>query len=215
MDTKLFGVLESELEARFANPKYPLRKFDSFASLFAEHETSFAYFSALAADAPVEFADMLDRLLRCALADHQTPDVSAFLEVLKDRLKLQTRYNDQIQYLDCHAACNEWHMMNMNLWPSLFSVYMQDGGRMPGKWLEENEPDPNWSPSPPLVCGMYWVFDIETRFATVLHLYNIDEDEGVTQPDRINCFAVAGLNPTCDSMGGKVLYGPLVSYDGF
>lgn len=107
----------------------------------------------------------------------------------------------------------KYHMMNMAEWPSLFSYYLQDGGKLPGDQLWFDEPDPDWSPVPPVMESMYWVYDIETRTVAVMNLYRL-EDEMIEDPLTINVYAIAGLNPDCDSMSGKVLYGPEVTYDG-
>lgn len=102
-----------------------------------------------------------------------------------------------------------YHMMNMAEWPSLYSVYLQEGGRIPGDWLDDDFPDPPWSSVPPVAQDFYWVFDIATRTIAVLHLYRLD-DETVEDPLTINVFGLPGMNPDVDVMTGKVLYGPSV-----
>lgn len=106
----------------------------------------------------------------------------------------------------------DYNMMNMEDWPSLFSYYVQDGGRIPGEALWDDEKDPAWSPVPPDQEGMYWIFDIHTRTVLVMSLYRLD-DETVEEPLTINVYSIPGLNPDCDSMTGKVLYGPQAGYD--
>ena len=103
-------------------------------------------------------------------------------------------------------------MMNMREWPSLYSRYIEDGGKLPVNWYEDDQSDPNWSDVPPITEGHYWVFDRETRTSAVLHLYAFDEDD-LAEPLVINVFGLPGLNPDVDVMAGKVLYGPQVSYE--
>jgi hypothetical protein len=108
--------------------------------------------------------------------------------------------------VDQKQIMQKYHMMNKREWPSLYSYYLQDGGRLPGDQLLVEDGVPDWSPVPPVIEGLYWVYDIETRTVSVMHLYRL-EDETVADPLTINVYAIAGLNPDCDSMAGKVLYG--------
>lgn len=101
-------------------------------------------------------------------------------------------------------------MMNMEEWPSIYSNYMEEGGKIPGYRLESVHPDPQWSPVPPVDPAMYWVFDKETRIIAPLHLYRTEFDEA-DDALTINVFALPGMNPDCDAMTGKVLYGPVCS----
>jgi len=103
----------------------------------------------------------------------------------------------------------QYHIGNMDQWPSIYSHYIEDGGKLPVDWYDDDSPDPNWSDVPPISEGHYWVFDRYTRTSAVLHLYHADE-ECPSDPLTINVFAIPGLNPDVDSMAGKVLYGPQV-----
>jgi hypothetical protein len=117
--------------------------------------------------------------------------------------------------IDADGALMEgykYHTMNMREWPSLYSRYIEDGGKLPVNWYEDDQPDPNWSDVPPISEGHYWVFDRETRTSAVLHLYVFDQDD-LAEPLVINVFGLPGLNPDVDVMAGKVLYGPQVSYE--
>ena len=99
--------------------------------------------------------------------------------------------------------------MNRKEWPSLYSRYIEDGGRLPVDWYDDDQPDPNWSDVPPIREGHYWIFDLETRTSAVLHLYPSDPDDS-REPLIINLFGIAGTSPDVDEMAGKVLYGPQV-----
>lgn len=104
---------------------------------------------------------------------------------------------------------NKYNMTNRREWPSVYSQYMEDGGRLPVYWYEDYEPDPDWSVIPPIDEGHYWVFDLATRTSAVLHLYKSDEDD-CSEPLSINVFGLPGLNPDVHEMLNKVLYGPQV-----